>query len=91
MLETLKERLSEATLTQLSLPLGRDLDEEMEEARVLGVNALTVTCYVTAVHFLVSFRTLFHRCSFLRRDTLNRTRPLERSTTFPVPLKEAAG
>ena len=75
----------------LLLDLGFILHKKVKETSVLRVNALTVTRDVAADHFPVSFRTLFHGCSFLRRVTLNRTRPLERSTTFFVPLKEAAG
>ena len=67
-----------------------DLDEEVEDLTVLGEDDFAVTCNVTAKHFLISFRTLFHGRSFLRRETLNRTRLLERSTLL-VPLKEAAG
>ena len=79
--------LPEATLIQLLLPRGRNLDKEVEETCVLGVNALAFTGYVTAEHFPVSFRC-FHRCSFLGLD-LGRARPLEGSI-FIAPLKETA-
>jgi hypothetical protein len=69
--------LSEATLTQLLLLLGLNLDEEMEEACVLRVNAFAFFGNVAAKHFPVSFRTFSHRPSFLRRVHLLRTRPLE--------------
>jgi hypothetical protein len=67
--------LPEATLIQLLLPRGRNLDKEVEETCVLGVNALAFTGYVTAEHFLVSFWALFHRPSFLSRVAVLRLAP----------------
>jgi hypothetical protein len=79
--------LSEATLIQLLLLLGLNLDEEMEEPSVFRVNALAFFGNVAAKHFPISI-WYFHRCSFLGLD-LGRARPLERSI-FIAPLKETA-
>ena len=47
----------------------------MEKLGVLGVDALAVFGYVTAEHFLVSIRTIFHGV-FLSGVNLDRARPL---------------
>jgi len=62
MLETLRKGCRRLRLSRLL-----NLDEEVEQLAVLGVDDFAVTCYVTAKHFLVSFGTRFHRFSFLKR------------------------
>jgi hypothetical protein len=68
-----------------------NLDEEVEDFAVLGVDNLAVTNNVTTEHFPVSFRTVFHRVLLSGTSAPTAARPLERRTQLFSPLKGAAG